>query len=246
MPAQAIDYAASPYAIRNDLATAHQRAWRRLSRPGTWLSGEQRIAIAQEARHASHCTACRAIATSVAATATAHDSCAPIDPVWVEVVHRVRTDASRLTDTWLQSLLSQGLSIAEFVEIVGVVATVTALDSFTDALSLERHLLPDPLPGAPVQILPSGAKPGLGRVPTVAPEDVTEEEADLYEGLSGAHIHRALSLVPAEVRGFFELDTAMYLPDARLRDFGHQERALSHAQIELLAARVSALNRCYY
>ena len=65
----------------------------------------------------------------------------------------------------------------------------------------------------------------------------------MYDGLSAVNIHRALSLVPAEVTGFFDLDTAHYLPDAVLRDYGNEYRALTHAQIEFLAARVSAINQ---
>jgi len=61
-----------------------------------------------------------------------------------------------------------------------------------------------------------------------------------------ANIMKALSLVPGEVRSFFDLVTHQYLPGAAMRDFAHEYRAISHAQIELLAARVSALNRCLY
>ena len=71
-------------------------------------------------------------------------------------------------------------------------------------------------------------------------------EAGMHDGLSAVNIHRALSLVPAEVAGFFDLDAAQYLPDAALRDFGTEYRALTHAQIEFLAARVSAINQCFY
>ena len=67
-----------------------------------------------------------------------------------------------------------------------------------------------------------------------------------HDGLSAVNIHRALSLVPAEVAGFFDLDAAHYLPDGVLRDFGTEYRALTHAQIEFLAARVSAINQCFY
>ena len=83
-------------------------------------------------------------------------------------------------------------------------------------------------------------------MPTLAPEDIAEAEAGLYDGLAGVNIHRALSLVPDEVKGFFDIDAAQYLPDAALRDFGTEYRDLTHAQIELLAARVSAINRCVY
>ena len=55
-----------------------------------------------------------------------------------------------------------------------------------------------------------------------------------------------MSLVPAEVRSFFDLVTHQYLPGEVMRDFSREYRAISHAQIELLAARVSALNRCLY
>ena len=67
-----------------------------------------------------------------------------------------------------------------------------------------------------------------------------------YDGLSAVNIHRALSLVPAEVAGFFDLDPAHYLPDAVLRDFGTEYQALTHAQIEFLAARISAISQCFY
>ena len=60
------------------------------------------------------------------------------------------------------------------------------------------------------------------------------------------NIHRALSLVPQEVLNFFDLDVELYLKDQQIRDFDHQHRALSHAQIEILAGRVSSLNGCFY
>ena len=44
----------------------------------------------------------------------------------------------------------------------------------------------------------------------------------------------------------FDLDVELYLKDHEIRDFAHEHRAISHAQIELIAGRASALNRCYY
>ena len=57
---------------------------------------------------------------------------------------------------------------------------------------------------------------------------------------------KALSLVPEEAEGFFDLVSQQYLPGAAMHDFSREYRAISHAQIELLAARVSALNQCLY
>ena len=54
-----------------------------------------------------------------------------------------------------------------------------------------------------------------------------EAEASVYDGLCAANIHRAPSLVPAGVTGFFGLDTVHCLPDAVLRDFGTEYLSLT-------------------
>jgi len=40
--------------------------------------------------------------------------------------------------------------------------------------------------------------------------------------------------------------TNQCLPPAAMRDFDNEYRAIDHAQIELVAGRVSALNQCVY
>ena len=92
---------------------------------------------------------------------------------------------------------------------------------------LPRHALPAPIASEPRRQPPAGAKEGLVWVPTVAPEDMTGAEAGVYDGLSAVNIHRALSLVPAEVTGFCDPDTVHCLPDAVLRDFGTEYRSLT-------------------
>ena len=80
----------------------------------------------------------------------------------------------------------------------------------------------------------------------MAPAALTADDLDPYTIHGDKNIHRALSLVPQEVLNFFDLDVELYLKDHQIRDFDHEHRALSHAQIEMLAGRVSALNGCYY
>ena len=249
MTSTTLDYARAPWPVRADLSAAHTRAWQRLAAPGTWLTGRQRVAVAAEVRAAAACAHCQRIADALSPFTVndgKHAVVTDLPDTWIDVIHRVRNDAARLTDAWYEALVGEGLRAQEYVEIVGVLATVVAIDSFCDALGLARHALPQPMPGEPPRVFPANVRAGLGRVPTLAPEDVTEAEADLYEGLSGANIHRALSLVPAEVWGFFDIDSVMYLPDSQLRDFALEPRAISHAQIEFVAARVSALNGCFY
>ena len=67
----------------------------------------------------------------------------------------------------------------------------------------------------------------------------TADDPPLYAigGRSGGNVHRALSLVPQAMMQFWDLFEAMYLPQDAMRDFGREYRAITHAQIEMLAAR---------
>ena len=60
------------------------------------------------------------------------------------------------------------------------------------------------------------------------------------------NIHRGVSLVPQEVFNFFDIDVELYLRDEEIRDFDTEYRAISHAQIELIAARAASINACFY
>jgi hypothetical protein len=235
--------------IREDLAAAHARAWARIARPGTWWDGATRVAIAAETRHASSCTLCqrRKAALSPLAIGGAHESLGRLPEPVIEVVHRVRTDPGRLSERWYRSVITDGLSEEQYVEVVSVVAHVVAIDTMAHGLGLDALPLPRPHPGSPTRYRPSGAKPGGAWVSWIESRDTGDAEAALYPSVRPpANIMKAMSLVPDEVRGFFDLVTNQYLPGAAMRDFSREYRAISHAQIELLAGRVSALNRCLY
>lgn len=234
--------------IREGLAREYDLAWRRLATPGTWWSGEQRLEIAAEARNALSCVLCRRRkeALSPYVVDGGHDSLGKLSPGMVDIVHRVATDAGRLTKRWLYAMLADVVSEEEYVEALGVIALVTALDTFDLALGLPQRALPAPRPGAPSRHRPAGARRDLAWVSTVEPESLAPGDPDPYKVHGVKNIHRALSLVPQEVLNFFDLDVELYLKDHEIRDFANEYRALSHVQIELLAGRVSALNGCYY
>lgn len=239
------------FAIRPDLDRAHARAWEHLARPGTWWDGAQRLAMVEACREALDCALCRerAAALSPFAVDGTHDSTVDLPDNVVEVVHRVRTDSGRLTETWFRRMLDSGLSETEYVEIVGVVSVATALDTLARGLGIEERTLPRPVPGAPSRLRPAKAKKGLAWVSTLEPEDVTDADPNPYGDKTPdlvANIHRGMSVVPAEVAAFFELDDAIYLPQYALKDFSTEYRAIDHAQMELIAARVSLINRCRY
>ena len=242
-------YASSPIAIRDDLAKAHARAWERIGRPGTWWDGAARVAIAAETRHAASCRLCRLRREALAPGAIEgkHDSLGKLSEVVAEVIHHIRNDPGRLSERWCRGVIAGGLSEEQYVETVSVVAHVVAIDTMACGLGLDALPLPHPQAGVPSQHRPAAAKPGGAWVPWLEPTDLGDAEADLYPtGRPAANIMKAMSLVPDEVRGFFDLVSRQYMPPLAMRDFSREYRAISHSQIELLAARVSALNQCLY
>lgn len=239
--------------IRTALAEQIEEAWQRLARPGTWWRGEERLAIAAAVREAHACGLCRRrkAALSPYAEQGAHDTASTrgagaLPDTAVEAIHRLATDAGRITETWVKQIAGGPLGEERYVEIVSVVAIVTALDTFDRALGLTPRPLPAAIAGAPSRHRPAGAKHNLAWVATLAPEDVEDGDANPYPVHGDKNIHRALSLVPQEVFNFFDLDVELYLKDHEIRDFSQEFRAISHRQIELVASRASALNRCYY
>jgi alkylhydroperoxidase family enzyme len=237
----------SPYPVRADLAAAQARAWDRLARAGTWLDGPTRIRIAAETRHApgcALCAQCRA-ALSPYTIEGAHDGRGELPDNWIEMIHRIVADPGRLTHAWYRRMLATGIADTEYVEIVSVIAHVTAIDTFARGLGIPAQPLPAPLPGAPSRYRPAEARQNEAWAPNIAWDEHGPNEADYFVG-PPANIRRALTLVPDEARSFFDLVGHQYLPGPAMRDFGREYRAITHAQIELLAGRISAINRCVY
>ena len=232
--------------VRPDLAAAHDQAFQRLAQAGTWFSGAERLAIARETRRARHCALCaeRKAALSPNHVAGNHDSVGDLAPVLVEQVHRIATDPGRLTEAWYHGLLAAGLADTSYVEGLSVVATTIAVDTFARAIGTAEAPLPAAVAGAASRQRPASATHEGSWVPTIPRGANTGPEADLYAGGFVPNVRRAMSLVPDAVRQFFQLLSTQYLANLA---FGEATgRAISRAQIELLAARVSALNRCFY
>tara|TARA_A100001037_G_scaffold255588_1_gene241275 strand:- start:1009 stop:1758 length:750 start_codon:yes stop_codon:yes gene_type:complete len=235
--------------VRDGLSRIHRRTWQRLAEPGTWWDGVTRVAIAAEVRHAADCALCemrRAALSPYAVTGT-HDSLGMLPEPLVDVIHRIVTDPGRLSQSWLNGILAGGLSDAEYVETVGIIVNVLAVDQCRRGIGLDPLPLPEPRPGEPIRYRPRGAKPGPAWVPLLAPEDVDEEDADLYPDVPLVpYVLRALSLVPAETRAYQAIAHEQYTPAGASWDFDRKVREITFAQLELIASKVSVLNGCFY
>jgi hypothetical protein len=239
-----------PYPIRSDIPKANRAIWDHLARPGCWWTGAQRVAMAAEVRSARHCGLCKARKESLAPYGVEgkHDHGGFLPPGVVEVLHRLTTDSGRLKKSWFDGLLADDLTDAEYVEIVAVVAVVLAVDEFHHALGLPLEPLPEPQPGEPTRYRPPGAKPGAAWVPMIPADGAVGEEADIYGGGSRiVNVVSSLSLVPDAIRMANLILNTYYVYGPEMPDLSRNSgRALRRSQMEFIAARVSAINDCFY
>ena len=242
-----LEYSGALAPVRKELVDVHRFFLEHIRSPGTWWTGEERVAIAAESRAAAGCTLCRSRKASLSPTAVAgrHDGPHRLPENVVDTVHRIRTDPARLSRSWFEGVIGGGLDVTRYVELVGVSTMQTGLDYFARALGATPLPLPAPRPGEPSRYRPAGARPEGAWVPMIAVEDATGPEADLYGGGFVPNIMRALSLVPAEARALRQSSGAHYVPVEQIPD-PTVRRALDRSQMELVAARVSALNECFY
>jgi hypothetical protein len=244
----AVSFAGADLPIRNDLLEAHERAWAAIARPGTWLTGKQRVAVTAEIRHAAGCALCARIKAALSPNAVqgTHDTLGELRPAEVELVHRVVNDPGRLSESWSQSVLARGLSEGEYIEIVGLIAMVMVLDTCHRALGLGERALPAPVAGEPSRYRPAGAKQKAAWLPLVEPQDATDADGPMYPSPKAGYIYRGLSLVPQSLRDYWALANVHYMPGQYVYQFDKSIRAISRPQTEILAARVSSLHQCVY
>lgn len=243
-----IDYGAAAWPIRPAFAAAHGRFWKRLAKPGSWWTATERIAIAREVRNAPSCDLCieRKRALSPNAVDGDHDCTTDLPHAAIEAIHRITTDPGRLTRAWFDRVIADGLSVEQYVEIVGTLVAVKSIDSFCRAVDLPLNSFPEPEAGTPTLYRPATATLDDAWVPMIPADANSGAESDLWQTGRTGNVIRAMSLVPDEVRTLGDLSAAHYLANVRVMDPTARSPHLDRQQMELIAARVSALNQCFY
>ncbi len=236
--------------VRSDMIEAHALVLTRLAQPGTWWTGSERIAIAAESRAANSCAFCaeRKQALSpytIKGTHATHEGSGGVLPeAIIDIIHLATTDAPRMTARAIEKLSDDGLSDAHYVEALGILVALRSMDQTCRGLGVPLHALPKPVPGEPSRNRPEDAGGDEAFVPMLPDQKPLPPNDDLWGERSG-NVIRAMSLVPDAVRDLLTLSDVHYLPSAQIMEFD-AGRALSRAQIELLAGRVSAINDCFY
>jgi alkylhydroperoxidase family enzyme len=210
------DFDQSEVPIRENLADAFRHVWGHLSTAGTWWSGPERVAIAEIAR------------------AAYQDQPIPegdLLPVPArEAAALVGKQPSAITAELIQTWEIAGLDATQYVELIAVAAQVTTVDTFHRAMGLELEPLPYPQSGTPSRELPAvPARKTRAWVPMVGPPTIPT----------------SLSAVPNEMAALEALHGPAYLTYEEMSDPTIQ-KGLSRAQMELVAARTSAINECFF
>lgn len=229
-------YEHSHLPIREDLRTAHKSVWRHIASTGSYWSGENRVAFVREARNALTCNLCaaRKLAVSPNVVEGVHDSATALDPLVVDLIHRIRTDPGRYTKSVFDRFVST-YSVQQYVELISVVASSVIVDTLHCALGLPPPDLYDPDTKSPNGHEPAKTEDGGAWVP-LARQD--QSRSDL--GFRGVpNILRAMGAVPSAVSLFFTCFKNHYSMMGVPLD-------LRQSQTEFIAARVSALNQCFY
>ena len=208
-------------------SAAHQATLEAIAAPGAWWSGADRLAIVRAARTAPTCAYCAERDELVPAAGDGeHDNDGELPPIAVEAVHAIRNDSGRLTRRWFDDVIDMGLLPEAYVELVAVTASSVIVDTFAQGMGFDMPELPEAASGAPTM---------------ERSDDVEDAGAWLPLAREGrANILRSLGLVPSALKLFFGTFGRSYYmaPDSQF--------ALDRAQVELVAARVSAVNECFY
>lgn len=235
-------YADSKYPVREDVAAIHARQFDQLGLPGTWGSSTQRLAIVNEARQAGYQAG---VLEEPNEPGTVPDL--KLSEVARRVVQRLAISPKDVDQAFYDEAIGEGLSDVEYVESVGLIARFTCFDVFARGIGVPLRPLPPPQPGAPACDRPATAVLEKAWVPTIPNGP---DGGDIGKALFGPwqpYIMRALSLVPDEFQAHHELEEVQYMPSAHFIEFDYQHHeGLSRPQVEIVAARVSALNECFY
>ena len=236
-------YSHSLIPVRPDLEAVHGSAMSSFSDTGTWFSGSERKEIVALARRIRHREGLELLGFADEVTDISLPSAV------IELIQRVACEAEEIGKDFYEKITSEGISVEQYVEVVGLVGRVVSVDTFCRALGFPMNALDVSRPGKPSATRPETAIVQHAWVPTIpSGKHGGKDAAALYGDADFvANIFSALSLVPQEASLVMQLGSAQYVgaDDFMNLEFRRCEQ-FSRAQLELVAARISALNNCFY
>lgn len=203
----------TPIPLRSDIATVFGQEEHRLARAGATFTGAEHVAMAVEMRRVRR------------RPAAEPELVGPVG----DAVRTVAVAPETIDRSYVEALTANGVTAAGYVEVVGLVSRLAAIDTFHRGLGMDPPPLPEPVPAEPTGTVDPLAVDGRPFVPTVR----------------GASVIWALSLVPDEAAAMMDFHHVLYLSPDQMQQDG-SPRALTRPQLELVGARTSVINECFY
>ena len=210
--------------VRQDIVNVHRQTWKAIACAGSFWSDVDRLEIAKQAR------AARSQRSDLPFNRSYPDSRLNRDTL--ETVRKVAADAGKIDRLWAKKQIAS-IGDGPYAELVAIVASVSAVDAFSEALGRPKEMLPKATGGSCSGVKSDNATDIGGYLPMVDPWD-------------GPNVSRALSLVPAANALFMQNVSSMYVGKGGGFNDMVWDGPLSRPQAELLAARVSSVNECFY
>ncbi len=236
------------FPVRNAIVEAHTAALESFAAPGTWWNAAQRCAIVAEARDA-RCA--EGLQDPLDGDSSDDVTAADLPEAARKVARQVAVSTNDLDRSFFDEAIAAGLTDTEYTETVGIVARASALDVFARGIGVRSRALPEPQAGEPTRKRPAAAKDEGAWVQSIPGGRRGGDEAiDTYgsnDPQAAPFIYRSLSLVPEEAKGLIRNGGSQYI---LLEEFMNPvftlDPSISRPQVELVAARVSAINQCFY
>ncbi len=220
--------ALSEAGVDDEIVDACRSAWDHLGTPGAWWTGRQRIAIAEQIR----ASAPRPLWDKAPELTDVDDSPdGELSAFERALTERITTQPSSIDHKTYLHIVDR-IGEDKYAELAAIATQVVPIDQLHSALGLDREPLPQAEDGEPTGERPDDLVDDVAFLPTAPPNGM-------------AHVAVSLSLAEADNARRLRLVRSMYSG----RAFGEMvwtHRALSRPQIELVAAKTSALNECFY
>ena len=205
--------------------------WERIAEPGEWWTGKERIAIVEEVRKARD----NAPSKNAQSLSDLSIEASPvISPLVTEIVWKVTNNAHEIEEKWAKEAIAL-IGEGKYSELVSLVVNIVPVDIFCLLLGRPVVSLPVPKNGKPTKSVPEGLSDGGAFLPWHT------------ENWVGPNVARALSFVPKDNALRMKLVESMYAgADKFISMIWDDNEPLSRSQVEIIAARTSSINECFY
>ncbi|MEN8238366.1 MAG: hypothetical protein ABFR53_04090 [Actinomycetota bacterium] len=206
------DFSRGDWVVPRDLAPLFRATFEDIASAGNAWTGTDRIAIADVARHRSQASGSDVLPKAA-----------------IDAAMLIATQPSGSTESFVHEAIA-ALGEIEYVELVGVTAAITAIDTVTALLGLGHETLPEPRPGEP----------------TPPPHDRRCKRRSAWVAMNGpANPRHALTAAPRAQATVNRLFDGLFAP-LNASDRSKAQDRLTREQRELVALTVSHSNECFW